>query len=181
MPFPFRMRPQHRQFDSGLRFLISKLTEENIAAGMATEEARRRAILEFGGQEQVKEEVRDVYRVRIIDSALANLKSAMRFLRKSPTFSATVILTLALGIGANSAVFSAIDAVLLRPLPFPDGDQLMKLEEYNTKTHTSQPFIAPLRVEDWNRMNSTFRAVAGYYPENASEISGALPEKLTVA
>jgi putative ABC transport system permease protein len=181
MPFPFRKRPQDLQFDSELRFHVEKLTEENIAAGMAPDEARRRAILEFGGQEQVKEEVRDVYRVRIMDSTVTNLKAAIRFLRKSPTFSATVILTLALGIGANSAVFSAIDAVLLRPLPFPDGDQLMKLEEYNTKTHTSQPFIAPLRVEDWNRMNSTFRGVAGYYSENASEISGPLPEKLTLA
>lgn len=181
MPFPFLKRPLDRQFDSELRFHIDKLTEENILAGMEPGEARRRAILDFGGQEQVKEEVRDVYRVRIIDSTVANLKSAMRFLRKSPTFSAAVILTLALGIGANSAVFSAIDAVLLRPLPFPDGDQLMKLEEYNAKTHTSQPFIAPLRVEDWNQMNSTFRAVAGYYTENASEVSGPLPEKLTLA
>lgn len=169
------------QLDSELRFHIDELTEANLASGMSPEEARRRAMLEFGGREQVKEEVRDVYRVRVLDSTIANLKSALRFIRKSPSFSITVILTLALGIGANSAVFSAIDAVLLRPLPFPDGDQVMKLEEYNTKTHTSQPFIAPLRVEDWNRMNSTFRAVAGYYTENASEISGPLPEKLTLA
>src|SRR5690349_986559 len=126
------------QLDSELRFHIDELTAANIAAGMSPGVARRRAMLEFGGQEQVKEEVRDVYRVRILDGTVANLKAAMRFLRKSPTFSATVILTLALGIGANSAVFSAIDAVLLRPLPFPDGEQLMKLEEYNTKTHTSQ-------------------------------------------
>lgn len=174
-------RASGAQLDSELRFHVDELTEANIAAGMSPEEARRRAMLEFGGPEQVKEEVRDVYRVRLLDSTIANLKSALRFIRKSPSFSSTVILTLALGIGANSAVFSAIDAVLLRPLPFPEGDQLMQIEQYNTKTHTSQPFIAPLRVEDWNRMNSTFRAVAGYYTENASEISGPLPEKLAVA
>src|SRR5213080_3537288 len=174
-------RASGAQLDSELRFHIDELIEANIARSMPPEEARRRAMLEFGGQEQVKEEVRDVYRVRIMDSAVANVKSAMRFLRKSPSFSATIILTLALGIGANSAVFSAIDAVLLRPLPFPDGDQLMKFAQYNTKAHNSQPFIAPLRVEDWNRMNSTFQAIAGYYAENASEISGPLPEKLTQA
>jgi len=102
-----------------LRFHIDELTDENIAAGMPPDEARRRAILEFGGQEKIKEEVRDVYRIRLLDATVANLKSAFRFIRKSPTFSATVILTLALGIGANSAVFSAIDAILLKPLPFP--------------------------------------------------------------
>jgi hypothetical protein len=90
------------QLDSELRFHIDELTQANIAQGMPPDEARRRAMLEFGGQEQVKEEVRDVYRVRIIDSAIANGKPAMRFLRKSPSFSATIILTLALGIGARS-------------------------------------------------------------------------------
>ncbi|MBA0086951.1 MAG: hypothetical protein HRJ53_18370, partial [Acidobacteria bacterium Pan2503] len=80
---------------------------------MSPEEAQRQAMLEFGGKEQVKEEVRDVYRVRFMDSAIVNVKAAIRFIRKSPSFSATIILTLALGIGANSAVFSAIDAILL--------------------------------------------------------------------
>lgn len=179
---PFlRKRASGTQLDSELRFHIDELTEANIAEGMPPEEARRRARLEFGGQEQVKEDVRDVYRVRVIDGTVANLKSAIRFIRKTPSFSLAVILTLALGIGANSAVFSAIDAILLEPLPFPDADQLMKLAEYDSKAQASQPFVAPLRVEDWNRMNSTFQAVAGYYSENASEISGALPEKLTAA
>src|SRR5919108_647017 len=99
------------QSSNGREAKFYELTEANVAAGMSPEEARRCAMLEFGGQEQVKEEVRDVYRVRILDSAIANLKSALRFIRKSPSFSATVILTLALGIGANSAVFSAIDAI----------------------------------------------------------------------
>ena len=174
-------RASGKQLDSELRFHIDELMEANISAGMPPEEARRRALLEFGGHEQVKEEVRDVYRVRVIDGTVANLKSAIRFIRKTPSFSVAVILTLALGIGANTAVFSAIDAILLRPLPFPDGDQLMKLTQYDGKIQASQEFIAPVRVEDWNRMNSTFQGVAGYYRENASEISGALPEKLTLA
>src|SRR5580693_4799186 len=147
------------QMNSELRFHVDELTDENIAAGMSPEEARRQAILEFGGHEQLKEELRDVYRVRVIESTLANLKSAFRFIRKSPTFSITVILTLALGIGANSAVFSAIDAILLRPLPFPNGDQLMRLYQYNLTVKSPQPFLAPVRLEDWNRMNSTFQAI----------------------
>ncbi len=167
--------------NSELRFHIDELTDEYIAAGMPPEEARRRALLEFGGREQVKEDVRDVYRIRILDAAVANLKSAFRFIRKSPTFSATVILTLALAIGANSAVFSAIDAILLRPLPFPNSDQLVLLQQYKPKHASPSTFVAPLRLEDWNRLNSTFQAITGYYTENESETSGALPEKVTQA
>src|SRR3984893_9846375 len=104
----FRKRALDAQLDTELRFHIDKLTNDNIAAGMYPVEARRQAILEFGGREQLKEELRDVHRVSVIESAMANLKSAFRFIRKSPSFSIAVILTLALGIGANSAVFSAI-------------------------------------------------------------------------
>src|SRR5437762_2850095 len=177
----FRKRALDAQLDSELRFHIEELTEANVAAGLTPEEARRRAALEFGGREQIKEELRDVHRVSIIESTLANLKSAFRLIRKSPSFSMTVIVTLTLGIGANSAVFSAIDAILLRPLPFPNGDQLMELRQYNPKTSSPRTRLAPVRLEDWNRMNSTFQAITGYYTEDDSETSGSLPEKLKVA
>ena len=174
-------RASDAQMNSELRFHIDELTDENIAAGMPPEEARRRAILEFGGQEKIKEEVRDVYRIRLLDATVANLKSAFRFIRKSPTFSATVILTLALGIGANSAVFSAIDAILLKPLPFPDADQLMHVDQYNPKTSSPLHLVAPVRLEDWNHLNSTFQALTGYYSEDVSESTGPLPERVTRA
>ena len=174
----FRKRVLDAQLTSEVRFHIDELTDANIAAGMSPMEARRRAALEFGGGEQIKEELRDVHRVAVIDASIANLRSAFRFLRKSPSFSAAVILTLALGIGANSAVFSAIDAILLRPLPFPNGDQLMKLSQHYTKANGVPTVVAPVRLEDWNRMNSTFQAMTGYYTENSSETSGTLPEKL---
>jgi putative ABC transport system permease protein len=177
----FRKRALDAQLDSELRFHIEELTEANIAAGLTPEEARRRAVLEFGGREQIKEELRDVHRLSIVEGSLANLKSAFRFIRKSPSFSITVILTLALGIGANSAVFSALDAILLRPLPFPNGDQLMELRQYNPKMQSPRTRLAPVRLEDWNRMNSTFQAITGYYTEDNSETSGVLPEKVTVA
>ena len=105
-----------------------------------------------------------------------NLKYAVRTLAKTPGFAVTVILTLALGIGANSAVFSAIDAVLLRPLPFPDGDQLVTLTQSHPKI--TQPFVAPVRLEEWNRLNNTLQAISGYYMEDVSELSGEFPEKL---
>src|SRR5712691_3271597 len=150
----FRKDALDAQLDSELRFHIEKLTSDYIAGGMTPEEARRQAVLEFGGREQIKEELRDVYRVRVIESTLANLKSAFRIIRKSPTFSGTVI---------------------LKPLPFPDANQLMRVDQYNPKTRSPLHLVAPVRLEDWNSLNSTFQALTGYYAEDVSESTGPLP------
>lgn len=179
--FLSRKKALDQQLDSEVRFHIDELADENRKSGMAPEEARRRAILEFGGPEQVKEELREVYGVRFLETTLANLKSAFRFIRKSPAFASAIILTLALGIGANSAVFSAIDAILLKPLPFPDGDELMSLGQVHPKAANPEPFVAPVRLEDWNRINSSFRSITGYFTEDESETSGAMPEEVTRA
>jgi predicted permease len=174
-----RKQVQEQEFDRELRFHIEELTRENIASGMTPEEAHRQAMLEFGGKEQMTEELREVHKLPIIETLAMNLRFAWRLICKSPVFSIVVIVTLALGIGANSAVFSAIDAVLLRPLPFPHSDRLMLLRQYNAREKSPQSFVAPLRLEDWNRMNSTFEAMTGYFTEDDSEISGPLPEKMT--
>jgi len=174
-------KPTEPQMSAELRFHVDELTDENIAKGMSAEEARRRAMVEFGGREQLKEELRDVYRIRIVDAARANLRSAFRFIRKSPTFSLTVILTLALAIGANSAVFSAIDAILLKPLPFPEAEQLVVVEQHKSTGPATLTRVAPVRLEDWNHLNSAFQAMTGYYTEDVSESTGALPEKVTRA
>jgi hypothetical protein len=129
---------------------IEALTEANIAQGMSPEEARHQALIEFGGREQVKQSVREVHTSAIAESIAFHLKAALRFLRKSPSFSLAVILTLALGIGANSAVFSAIDAIVLRPLPFPNGDRLVVLYQHDSKGRDANRFVAPVRLEDWN-------------------------------
>ena len=164
-----------------IAFHIAEQTEANIARGMSPEEARRRAMVDFGGREQVRQSVREVHVSRHVEAVVFNLRAALRFMRKSPSFSITVILTLALGIGANSAVFSAIDAVVWRPLPFPDGDQLLKLAQHDAQGRDANPFVAPVRLEDWNRLNSTFQGISGYYLDDLSELSGPLPEKVTEA
>jgi putative ABC transport system permease protein len=171
-----RKRAVGAEFDSELRFHIEKLVDEKVAAGLKPEEARREAILEFGGPEQIKEELRDVHRVATIEHTISNIKSGVRLIRKSPTFSISVILTFALGIGANSAVFSALDAILLRPLAFPNADELMLLNQKDRKAKNPASFVAPLRLEDWSRQNITFQALSGWYTQDASETSGVLPE-----
>jgi predicted permease len=167
--------------DREIEFHIEQLTQANIARGMAPDQARRRAVLEFGGREQVKQSVREVHISAFAEAVAANLRAAIRFLRKSPAFSLAVILTLALGIGANSAVFSAIDAIVLRPLPFPHGDQLVVIYQHDSKGRDANHFVAPVRLEDWNRLNSTFEGITGYYTDDLSEISGPLPERVTEA
>jgi putative ABC transport system permease protein len=170
-----------REFDRELRFHIEELTQKNLAEGMTPAEARRQAMLEFGGQEQMTERLREVHQIPLIETLAANIKFGWRLIWKAPIFAATIIVTLALGTGANTAVFSAIDAVLLRPLPFPHSDELVLMRQYNPKEKSPQTFVAPVRLEDWNRMNSTFQSISGYYTEDASEISGTLPEKLAHA
>ena len=108
-----------------------------------------------------------------LENTLRNLRHAARALARAPGFTTTVVATLALGIGANSAVFSAIYAVLLRPLPFPNPDQLVTIAQSSRKA--KQPSIAPVRLVDWNRMNSSFQAISGYYTQDESELSGELP------
>ena len=165
--------------DQEIAFHIAKLTEDFIAQGLSPQEARRRASIEFGGREQVKQTVREVHISALVETLLFNLKSALRFVRKSPSFSFVVILTLALGIGANSAVFSAIDAIILRPLPYPNSNQLVAISQHDIQSRDANRFVAPSRLEDWNRMNSTFQSISGYYFDDLSETSGSLPEKVT--
>jgi putative ABC transport system permease protein len=96
-------------------------------------------------------------------------------------FFLAVVLTLMLGIGANSAIFSVIDAVLLKPLSYPGADRLMALFESNPRKKAPRENVAPVRVEEWNRLNHTFNGIAGAYTERVAETSGQLPEMLVCA
>ena len=178
---PFRRAVREGDLDREIAFHIDELTAAHIASGMPPDQARRRAVLEFGGREQVAQNLREVHTSRFLEGAEFNTKAAIRFIRRSPSFSAAIILTLALGIGANSAVFSAIDAVILHPLPYPSSDQLIALYQHDSKGRDANRLLAPVRLEDWNRMNSTFQAITGYDMDELSEISGPLPERVTEA
>ena len=176
----FSSTPRNRDSDLNreVAFHIDALARDYEARGLSPEQARRQARIDFGGREQITQQIREVHISALLEAIRANARAAFRFLRKAPGLSAAVILTLALGIGANTAVFSAIDAVILRPLPFPQGDQLMAIHQYDTKGKSPVAFTAPTRLEDWNRLNHTFQAITGYYTEDESETSGPLPERL---
>jgi predicted permease len=110
---------------------------------------------------------------------LRNVRYAIRVLTRTPAFTATVVATLAIVIGANTAVFSLIDAVLLKPLPFPEPDRLVLLSESRDGAPISN--TAPVRLEEWNEATTTLEALTGYYTEDASETSGDLPERFRIA
>ena len=175
--WPFR-KPTRGELDSEIEFHLDELTREKIAQGIPLEQARRDARLEFGGTTAVTEELRDVHKLPFLDATVTRLRYAWRALRGTPSFSLTVLVTLMLGIGANTAVFSAIDAVLLRPLPFPNPQRLVLLHEYRVKQKKPEGFVAPVRLEDWNRLNNTFQAISGYYTEDTTDAtSGYYAEK----
>ncbi len=168
-------------FEQEVSFHVEEMTRANIATGMTPGEARRRAQIDFGRTEQIKQRLREVHSFALLESLQANLRAAVRFIRRSPTFATSIVLTLALGIGVNSAVFSAIDAILLRPLSFPHGDELVALEQHDLRSKSALTLVATQRLEDWNRLTSSFQSVSGYYTGVASFTSGALPEKVSMA
>jgi predicted permease len=114
-----------------------------------------------------------------MDGWVRNIRYAVRVLARTPGFTLTVVATLAIVIGANTAVFSLIDAVLLKPLPFPEPDRLVLLSESRDGAPIGN--MAPVRLEEWNEASATLEAITGYYSEDASETSGDLPEKFRLA
>ena len=175
------IRPGHldRDLERELRFHVRERIEELQDAGMDAEAAASLARRQFGNYTAQLERTRDMDICQGLEATLRNVRLSLRALAKSPVFSITVVLTLVLGIGANSAVFSAINSVLLRPLPFPNSHRIVSIAQIQDKM--PQPNIAPARLEDWNRMNHTFEAISGYFAQDDSELSGDLPEKVAHA
>jgi putative ABC transport system permease protein len=143
-----------------LQFHIDEKVESLMRSGLPAQEAQRRVRLEFGGIEQVKEQCREVRRFNIVDRFAQDLRYAMRSLGRSPGFVFTAVCTLALGIGANTAIFSVISGVLLRPLPFADSGRLVQVNEFDPRNGTGPVEVADL--QEWRRQSRSFDGMFAY-------------------
>jgi predicted permease len=158
---------------------LGLLIEENIRVGMSPEEAQRAARIELGGIEQVKEQVREQGLGNWLHSVLSDCLYGLRQLRKNPGVTAVMVFTLALAIGAATAIFSVVYGVLLRPLPYTDANRIMAIFEVTSKGRPSR--LADPNFDDFRDQNRTFLAIAKYNDNIASVSGTSQPARTTVA
>ena len=158
-----RKKQTEQELDDELRAYLELTTAENVRRGMSPEGALQKARRDLGGMEQVKESVRDVRVGVALEILMQDIRYALRRLRRNSGFSTVAILTLALGIGANTTIFSVVNGVLFKPLPYPNPDRLVTLWE----THpTWGPFltVAPANFYDWRQQSTSFSRMAALDP-----------------
>ncbi|HLK54426.1 MAG TPA: ABC transporter permease, partial [Candidatus Angelobacter sp.] len=153
-----RERELAAEFESHLEMHI----DDNIRVGMSPEEARREALVKFGGMEAAKEGVRETSRMVWLETAARDVHYALRGLRLNPGFASTAVLSLALGIGASVAIYTVADNLLLRPLPYPDAQQLVMLYETNPHQNFKHNVISPANYFDWKAQSTSFSAIGGF-------------------
>jgi len=161
----FRKQKLDGELDAELRTHLDMLVEENVRKGLTLEEARYAAHREFGGLEQAKELYRDRRSIRILDALLQDLRFALRGLANRPGFAIVAILTLAMGIGSTTAVFSVVDRILFRSLPYPHDEQLVSFGDQ--APFEANEFVLGPDYVDWKRMETPFASVTSFVPGGA--------------
>jgi len=169
----FGSRQMQREIDAELASHIDLHTQDGVRAGLSPDEARRQALIRLGGTEQTRQAYRDRASLPPLESVLHDVRFALRQMRKAPGFTLTAVLTLALGIGANTVIYTLVDSILLRPLPYPHQDRLMRITGTNS-------VIAPkgwVRALDAN--SKAFSSIAGYGEDAESNVAdNDVPERV---
>jgi putative ABC transport system permease protein len=166
-----------RELGEELRFHVERQTAANVAAGMSPSEARYAALREFGGIDRIREECADMRRVNWIQDFAQDLRYGFRILRKAPSFTAVAILTVALGIGANAAIFSIVYGVLLEPLPYRDPSRLIVLNETTPKVGIVS--VSYANFLDWRAQSHTFSEMAAVHDVGFNLAGISQPENIS--
>ena len=180
----FRRGRRDREFAEEMESHLQLHIEDNLRRGLTPAEARRQALIDLGGVEQTKEGYRERRGLPVMENAVQDVRYAVRVLRKNPSFTAVVLLTLALGIGANTAIFSIVNAVLLSPLPYDDADRIVQVwhtppqEAFPGRTEFS---ISPANYLDWRDQNHVFEHIAAYGGTTFTFTGGDRPEAVNGA
>src|SRR5256885_5405892 len=172
------------ELDDELRFHLERHTEAPVSRGVTPEEARRQAVIAIGGLDQQKDACRDTGGVTLIDHAVRDIRYAARMLRANPGFTLVAILSLALGIGANTAIFQLIEAVRLRSLPVPRAEQLteVRIAAGNGGWGVSENENSQLTLPVWEQIRDQQRAFSGIFAWGTTPIPiGSDPDGRRVA
>jgi hypothetical protein len=171
-----RARQLDTQLDDEVRAHLEMAERDGIAAGLSPADARLAARRSFGSIERMKEEHRDRRSVRWIDTLVRDVRYGLLLLRRDPGFAFVAISVMAIGIGANTAMFSLVDAVLLKPLPYPDPERIVRVWE--APTPTSRNGISTLNFVDWKRLSTSFEALSATRGLNVALTGNGDPVRL---
>jgi putative ABC transport system permease protein len=173
-----RRKSVEREMEEELRFHVRMRAEENVRRGMTREEAERAALRSFGQFERVKEYCRDVKGGGLLETLLQDIKFGARTLRKSRGFTLVAVLTLAVGVGANTAIFSVVEAVLLRALPYTEAERLVVLWENNRLRPGQRNVVNPGNFLDWREQSQSFEGMAAFADTRMGLTGGGEPEEV---
>ena len=158
-----RQRTAEPELDEEIQFHLDMQTEKNVRLGMSPEEARRAALVRFGGTERIKEEARDEYRSRPLEDFVQDLRYGVRSALGAPLFTLLAVLTLALGIGANAAVFGVVKSVLLDALPYADADRLVRIYAQKLDGTLKRSGVSAGAVGDFTARQRSFTQLAAFF------------------
>jgi putative ABC transport system permease protein len=176
----FRINRLEQELDEELQSHLEMRTQDNLAAGMSPEEARYEAQKRFGNTTLQKEDTRNTDIITWLDETARDFRLALRMLQRSPGFTAVAVLTLALGIGANTALFSVIDSVLLQPLPYHDPGSLVMVWESSSQHPNPHNTVSPPNFLDWQTRNTIFSSMTYIFDERDNLTGNGDPEEIVV-
>ena len=174
----FGSSQKDREIDDEIAFHLARETEKNVQRGMTPEDARREALVAFGGVAQTKEASREAQRAVLLETILQDVRYGWRTLRKSSGFAIAAVLTLALGIGANTAIFSVVHGVLLQSLPYGGGDRLVRLRVDAPGAGIQDGRFAPLELRDIRALSRTLEGVVEYHSMSFVLLGGPEPQRV---